>query len=117
MGTKLSDKVGTFNPTAVLKTKDAMLKGILNSVREIKTQYGPRSVYVFKVLDATCRFSLDKADVEPEKGQLVDVIPPSRLAIQLKQAHIGDTLTIKYLGLGEGGKGRNKPHVFDVEKE
>ncbi len=115
MGKKLSDAAGLFAPTAYLKEKDAMLKGVLAGSRIIKTKFGDKTVYSFKVVDATCRFVLDKADVEPEAGATVDVMPSSRLERQLAQAQVGQTLTIKYLGLGKKVGGMNAPHLFDVE--
>ena len=107
---------GDFNPTALLKEEGAMLKGTLVSKRDVKTQYGPKPVYVFKVLDASCKFTLgkDRKEVQPEEGTLVDAFAPTRLARQLAQVTIGETVTITYAGTKKVGKG-NPAHCFTVE--
>jgi len=116
MGRQIPDANGggDFSPTALLKEKDAMLKGILKSRREIKTMYGPKPVYSFTVLDASCRFTKDKQEVQPEEGQTVDVIPPTRLARQLAQVNEGETVTITYQGTKKVGRGQ-PAHFFAVE--
>lgn len=107
---------GDFAPTALLKEKDAMLKGVLKSKREIKTMYGPKLVYSFTVLDATCRFTKDKQEVQPEEGSIVDVIPPTRLARQLAHVNEGETVTMIYQGTKKVGRGQ-PAHIFKVEVE
>jgi hypothetical protein len=118
MGRTIADANGggDFAPTALLKEKDAMLKGVLKSKREIKTMYGPKLVYSFTVLDATCRFTKDKQEVSPEEGQVVDVIPPTRLARQLAQVQEGETVTMTYAGTKKVGKGQ-PAHCFKVTVE
>lgn len=105
---------GTFAPSAMLREKDAMLKGILTGTREAKTQYGPRPVYSFKVLDASCKFIQDKQEVQPAEGDIVDVMAPTRLARQLAQVAVGETVTINYKGTKKVGRGQ-PAHIFDVE--
>jgi hypothetical protein len=117
MGKKYSDSNG-FAPTAEIKVAGAMLKGVLQGVREVTTQYGPKPVYTLTVLDADCKFTLGKGEeVEPAEGDKVDVFAPTRLATQLSKVPVGETITIKYLGLGKNSKGANKPHTFSVEGE
>lgn len=112
------DGGGSFNPTAQLKETGAMLKGILASKRDVKTQYGPKPVYSFKVLDATCAFTLGKErrEVHPEEGALVDAFAPTRLARQLAHVEVGQTVTIAYVGTKKVGRG-NPAHIFAVEVE
>ena len=105
---------GDFAPTALLKEANAMLKGVLKGKREIKTMYGPKLVYSFTVLDATCRFTKDKQEVSPAEGDTVDVIPPTRLARQLAQVNEGETVTMTYQGTKKAGRGQ-PAHVFSVE--
>jgi hypothetical protein len=109
---------GEFNPTADLKVQGAMLKGVVASRRDVKTQYGPRPVYSFKVLDASCKFFLgkDRKEVQPEEGSTVDAFAPTRLARQLAQVAIGETVTITYGGTKKTGKGQ-PAHVFNVTVE
>src|ERR1700686_3792184 len=101
MGRTIADENGgggDFNRTALLKETGAMLKGTLMSKREVKTQYGPKPVYSFKVLDASCKFHLGKErkEVQPEEGDLVDAFAPTRLARQLAHVNMGETVTITY---------------------
>ncbi len=116
MGTMLSDlDPKKFAPSALLKEDGASMVGVLKGAREIKTQFGPKLVYSFIVESATCRFNRGKEDVKPAKGEIVEVIPPTRLATQLAKAKAGDRLSIKYLGKDEKSKGAQKPHIFSVE--
>lgn len=107
---------GDFNPTALLKETGAMLKGILVEKRDVKTQYGLKPVYVFKVLDASCKFTLGKErkEVEPKEGDLVDAFAPTRLARQLAHVNAGETVTITYAGQKKMTRG-NPAHIFNVE--
>ena len=116
MGRVIADENGggTFAPTAMLREKDAMLKGVLNGVREVKTQFGLRPVYSFKVLDASCRFTSNKQEVQPVEGDLVDVMAPTRLARQLSHVNVGETVTIAYQGTKKVGRGQ-PAHIFSVE--
>lgn len=114
MGKKYSDSTG-FSPTADIKVEGAMLKGILGSSRLVKTQFGDKPVFKIKVLDANCKFTLGKGEeVNVEEGAEVDIFAPTRLATQLAKVPQGETITIKYLGLGKNSKG-NPPHTFSVE--
>jgi hypothetical protein len=121
MGRSIADTNGDggdFNPTAILKEAGAMLKGVLVEKRNVKTQFGDKPVYVFKVLDASCRFTMGKErkEVQPEEGALVDAFAPTRLARQLAQVTAGETVTIVYKGTKKVGRG-NPAHVFDVQVE
>jgi len=109
------DGGGDFNPTALLKQTGAMLKGILIEKRDVKTQYGPRPVYVFKVLDASCKFTLGKErkEVQPAEGDLVDAFVPTRLARQLAHVNAGETVIIEYKGTKKVGRGQ-PAHIFAV---
>src|ERR1019366_6160387 len=107
---------GDFAPTALLKEKGAMLKGVLLSKRDVKTKHGPKLVYSFKVLDASCKFTTgkDKKEVQPTEGDTVDAFAPTRLARQLAQVNEGETVTITYQGTKNTGKGL-PAHTFKVE--
>lgn len=107
---------GDFNPTALLKEKGAMLKGVYLEKREAKTQYGPKPVYTFTVLDASCRFTQGDAEVQPEEGAKVDFFAPTRLERQLLHVNKGETVTILYQGTKKVGKGQ-PAHTFSVEVE
>jgi hypothetical protein len=121
MGRAIPDEGGDsreFNPTALLKETGAMLKGVLVEKREVKTQYGPKPVYVFKVLDASCRFTIGKnrQEVQPAEGDLVDAFAPTRLARQLAHVTAGETVTITYQGTKKVGRG-NPAHIYAVTVE
>lgn len=105
-----------FAPTAEIRAEGAMLKGVLLSSREVETQWGKKPVYRIKVLDADCKFTLDKAEVTPVEGSEVDVFAPTLLNVQLKKVPVGEMITIKYLGRGKKGKGQ-PPHMFSVVGE
>lgn len=107
---------GEFYPTALLKEEGAMLKGVMGSKRDVKTVYGPKPVYSFKVLDASCKFTTgkEKTEVQPNEGDMVDVFAPTRLARQLAQVAQGETVTITYAGTKKVGRG-NPAHCFTVE--
>ena len=112
------DGSGEFAPTALLKEKGAMLKGVLIAKRDVKTQYGAKPVYSFKVLDASCKFTAgkEKTEVQPAEGDTVDAFAPTRLARQLAQVREGETVTITYAGTKKVGKGM-PAHCFDVTVE
>lgn len=118
MGRAIPDKDGggSFNPTALLKEEGAMLKGVLVEKRDVKTQYGMKPVYVFKVLDASCKFTVgkDRKEVQPEAGDLVDAFAPTRLARQLEHVSKGETVTIMYQGTKKMARGQ-AAHTFSVE--
>ena len=107
-----------FAPTAVLKEKNAMLKGVLVGKRFAKTEFGDKPVYSFKVLDATCKFTLGKEnkEVQPAEGDLVDAFAPTRLVRQLTHVNDGETVTITYVGTKKVGRGM-PAHVFTVTVE
>lgn len=109
---------GDFHPTAVLKEEGAMLKGVLMGKRDVKTQYGVKPVFSFKVLDASCKFTCGKerTEVQPEEGATVEAFAPTRLARQLAHVNEGETVTILYKGTKKVGRG-NPAHVFSVVVE
>jgi hypothetical protein len=120
MGRTITDEngggSGDFAPTAMLKEKGAMLKGVLIGKRDVKTQYGPKPVYSFQVLDASCKFTTGKerTEVQPNEGDTVDAFAPTRLARQLAQVQTGETVTITYQGTKKAGKGM-PAHFYSVE--
>lgn len=114
MGRKLVG--GDFPASAQLRVKGASFKGVYQGSREIKTSFGPKTAFSFKVLDANCEFTKNKTPYEPEQGETVEVLGTTTLTMQLNQAKVGETITIKYIGLGPKTKG-NAPHLFDVEAE
>jgi len=119
MGRTIADENGgggDFNPTAMLREAGAMLKGILVGKRDVKTQYGAKPVYTFQVLDASCKFMANKAEVQPAEGDKVDAFAPTRLARQLAHVNTGETVTITYAGQKKVGRG-NPAHIFTVEVE
>lgn len=118
MGRVIADENGggTFAPNAMLREKDAMLKGVLQGVREVKTKFGLRPVYSLKVLAASCKFTQNKEEVLPAEGDLVDVMAPTRLARQLSHVKNGETVTILYQGTKKVGQGQ-PAHIFNVTVE
>jgi hypothetical protein len=112
MGRKIS--ATDFPPSAELRVEGAELKGVYQGNREIKTQYGLKKVFMFKVLSANCNFLKNKVEYEPAANELVEVMGTTTLTNQLNQVKEGETVTIKYAGLGKKTKG-NAPHLFDVE--
>lgn len=108
---------GEFNPTAQLKEKGNMLKGVLVGRREVKTTYGMKPVYSFKALDADCTFSSGKETVDPpDEGTLVDLFAPTRLARQLAHVTEGETVTMVHAGKVKFGRGQ-PAHTFVVTVE
>jgi len=116
MGKKYTDGGATFAPTAEIKVKGAMLKGIMRGSREVETKFGKKTIYTLQAIDADCKFTADGEEVTPAENAEVDIFPPTRLALQLAKVPAGETITIKYLGLGKNVKG-NPPHLFSVEGE
>lgn len=112
MGRKIS--ASDFPPSAELRAEGAVIKGVYQGSREIKTQFGPKSVFKLKVLDANCEFTKNKEAYEPAAGETVEIMGTTTLTNQLNQVKEGETVTIKYAGLGKKTKG-NAPHLFDVE--
>ena len=103
MGRTLSSS--NFPPTVKLGAVGEMFKGELVGKRDQDFGNGSKPVYKFKALDASCHFIKDKSDVPPpEEGAEVEVIPSTRLAIQLAQAIVGKTYTI--VRLEDGKKNR-----------
>lgn len=115
MGRSLS--ASNFPPTVKLAGVGDMFKGELVSKREQDFGNGAKLVYKFKALDAKCLFIKDKAPVEPPaEGDVVEVIPSTRLAIQLAQAIDGNVYTITRLEDGKKNKFGKCPQNFHVEE-
>jgi hypothetical protein len=116
MGRAIPDEngSGSFNPTAMLREEGAMLKGTMVSRRDVATTFGPKPVYTFKLIDATCRFILDKQEVPAYQDDVVDAFAPTRLARQLAHINEGETVTITYAGRKKVGRGQ-PAHIFKVE--
>lgn len=109
---------GDFPPTAEMRELGAMLKGTIVRKEERDLGFGTKPIYVFKVIDASCKFTVGKErkEVQPEEGALIEVIAPTRLARQLAQLKEGDVVTM--INAGTKKVGRGKPaHVFDVVAE
>ncbi len=104
---------GDFAPSAYLKEKDAMIEGLLLSVRQVKTQYGDKPVYTMQLKDYSCKFSKGEAFVEPKENTKVDFFASTRLARQLSSIEFGKLVRITYAGTKKAGKGA-MAHVYDV---
>lgn len=116
MGRTIPDEGGNggdFPPTAELREANAMLKGVLDGRVERDLGYGMKPIYRFKVLDASCKFMLQKQEVQPNEGALVEVIAPTRLARQLAHVAVGETVTIENAGKKKVGRGQ-PAHIFKV---
>lgn len=115
MGRMLS--ASNFPPTVKLNVVGAMFKGQLVARREQDFGNGNKPVYKFKALDANCLFIKDKAEVAPpEEGSEVELIPSTRLAIQLAQAKSEEVYTITRLGDGKKNRFGKCPQNFSVEE-
>lgn len=115
MGKKLS--ASNFPPSVKLAEVGQMFKGELAGKRSQDFGNGDKSVYKFKALDANCIFIKDKVEVEPpEEGSEVELIPSTRLAIQLAQAEIGKVYTITRLADGKKNRFGKCPQNYDVEE-
>lgn len=116
MGRTLS--ASNFPATVKLAAVGEMFKGLLVSKRVQDFGNGSKSVYKFKAVDANCQFIKDKAVVEPpEEGTEVEVIPSTRLAIQLAQAVEGNTYTITRLEDGKKNRFGKCPQNFHVQED
>lgn len=104
---------GDFNPSAILKETNAMIEGVLESVRQVKTQYGEKPVYTMRVQEYTCRFVKGDKVMEPTENSKVDFFAPTRLNRQLENLGFGKLVRITYAGQKKVGKG-NPAHIFDV---
>lgn len=118
MGRVIEDQSvgGDFPPTAELREKGAMLKGVMLGREERDLGFGLKPIYKFQVLDASCRFIKDKQDVEPDQGATVEVIAPTRLARQLAHVRPNEVVTIENNGTKKVGRGK-PAHVFNVTIE
>jgi len=115
MGKKLS--ASNFPPTVKLLAVGEMFKGELVGKREQDFGNGSKPVYKFKALDANCHFIKDKSEIDPpDEGAEVEMIPSTRLAIQLAQAEVGKTYTITRLEDGKKNRFGKCPQNFDVEE-
>src|SRR5262245_21971677 len=116
MGRKLSDAMA-FLPTVDMREKGEMFKGELLGKRSQDFGNGPKPVYKFRALDASCHFRQGKVDAQaPEEGAEVEVIPSTRLATQLAQATVGKTYTIVRLEDGKKNRFGKCPKIYDVEE-
>lgn len=116
MGRTLS--ASNFPPTVKLKEVGAMFKGQLIGRREQDFGNGSKPVYKFKAVDANCHFIKDKVEIEPvEEGAEVELIPSTRLGIQLAQAVSGAVYTITRLEDGKKNKFGKCPQNFSVVEE
>ncbi len=115
MGQVIKDvDASNFAPTAQIKVDGAEMTGVLIGKREIKTKFGLKNVFRFKVKDASCKFMKGDEEVFPQLEEEVEILPPTRLDRQLNQVPVNSKTLIKYLGLGESTRG-NAPHLFHVE--
>ena len=115
MGRTLS--ASNFPPTVKLAAVGEMFKGQLVGRREQDFGNGSKQVYKFQALDANCHFIKDKVEIEaPEEGTEVEVIPSTRLAIQLAQAVSGAVYTITRLEDGKKNRFGKCPQNFKVEE-
>ena len=116
MGRTLSSS--NFPPTAKLTDVGHMFKGQLIGRRNQDFGNGTKPVYKFKALDATCSFVKNKETVEaPAEGDEVEIIPSTRLAIQLAQAIDGNVYTITRLEDGKKNKFGKHPQNYSVVEE
>lgn len=117
MGRSLSDSIA-FPPTVAFNDVGEMFKGVLVSSRTQDFGNGEKLVYKFKALDASCHFRRGKEEVEaPEEGAEVEIVPSTRLGIQLGQARTGNTYTITRLQDGKKNRFGKCPKLFTVEEE
>ncbi len=115
MGKKLSSV--NFPPSVKLAEVGQMFKGQLVSKRVQDFGNGDKAIYKFKALDANCLFVKSKDVIEPpEEGTEVEVIPSTRLAIQLAQATPGNVYTITRLDDGKKNRFGKCPQNYDVEE-
>lgn len=115
MGRMLS--ASNFPPVVRLKEVGEMFKGKLISRRDQDFGNGNKPVYRFQALDANCHFIKDKVEIAaPEEGTEVEVIPATRLALQLAQAVAGATYTIVRLEDGKKNRFGKCPQNFTVEE-
>jgi hypothetical protein len=116
MGRTLS--ASNFPPSVKLTVVGEMFKGQLVGRREQDFGNGSKPVYKFKAVDANCHFTKDKMEIEPpEEGTEVEMIPSTRLAIQLAQAVNGAVYTITRLEDGKKNRFGKCPQNFKVEEE
>lgn len=115
MGRMLS--ASNFPPVVKLAKVGDMFKGVLVDKREQDFGNGKKMVYKFKALDADCQFIKDKTVVNPpEEGAEVEVIPSTRLAIQLAQAVVNEVYTITRLEDGKKNRFGKCPQNFTVKE-
>jgi len=115
MGKKLSSN--NFPPSVKLAEVGQMFKGELVGKRNQDFGNGDKAVYKFKALDANCLFVKGKVEIDPpEEGTEVEVIPSTRLAIQLAQAAPGNVYTITRLEDGKKNRFGKCPQNYDVEE-
>lgn len=120
MGRKLSSNMKATPVVNVTEKEDSFLQGILKERKEVTTQYGLRPVFILSLNDTDMRTVAKEGkefkDVEVEQGADVAVFAPTMLDRALIQAKNGEEVRIVYKGMGKSlKKGRNAPHLFEVE--
>lgn len=121
MGRKLTTNAQATPVVNVTETVGSFVQGVLRERKEVKTQWGMRPVFGLELEDSDMRF-MTKGDKglyieikEVAQGSLVSIFAPTLLDRALQQATAGDKVKIVYSGVGKAKKGRNAPHMFDVE--
>ena len=119
MGRKLSSGQQSSPVVSLTKKEGAFLQGALTNRKEVKTVWGVRPVYTLKVEETDMGLSVKQGtsyvDVPFVQGIEVAIFAPTILDRMLQQTEGGDRVRIVYSGLGKAKKGRNAPHMFDVE--
>lgn len=120
MGNKLSTASPDMKKTPLVNVrgeKKSYFIGKLLGVRSVKSAFKNddgsdkmQNVYEFSVIDTDMEISGDAAE-----GSAVGLFAPTRLNNALRQASIGQSLRITYMGLGKATKRGGKPHEYEVE--
>lgn len=128
MGTKLNTSSGTNTPVVSVKEKKGTyFVGMLKGYRAQESGYknektgadNPYHIYEFGVVDTDMGVQIKQGkeyvDTDIGENAVVCLFAPTRLHNALKQASMGQTIKITYLGLGKATKFGGKPHEYDVE--
>lgn len=126
MGQKLSTLPPSYPLVNVRGKKGQFFVGRLLDKRSIESKWVTKDgtkkvqeIYEFAVEDTDME-TLKKVGpelfepVDIREGDRVSIFAPSRLANGVRQAAIGQTLRIEYLGQGRTAQG-GKPHDYSVE--
>jgi hypothetical protein len=121
MGRKLMGNT-QFAPSVLIgitEKVEGFFQGTLLDRQMAKTTFGEKPVFKFLLedTDMPTRIKQDKEYVatDVKQGQTVSIFAPTLLDKALVQASPNDKIRIVYKGKGNAKKGRNAPHVFDVE--